>query len=275
MGFDRTSEFNELVPNVRNEAVSAPAVESESSVRRRFGELVGVILNTQNEDFGKQLSNELLLSSQSILTSIEEDGAVDSKDYNIRQNIESLEKDLEEGEDLFGEQLREHHKVIILYLKQRLGNRERSRIVSGGKRNLLASKPQAAKNKINTLESKVVMMTEEDLAKKYKLSDAQLQVLQESTQELLSQHTAFAKELGTVGDHLTEIAKLQQTLTEQLEWQAALGERLLDEADSTMGTVQKGNKILEKVSTDSTMRNLVVTVFLVLSLLLILFAMMN
>ena len=119
------------------------------------------------------------------------------------------------------------------------------------------------------------MMTEEDLSKRYKLTDTQLQVLQESTQELLSQHTAFANELGTVGDHLTEIAKLQQTLTEQLEWQAALGERLLDEADSTMGTVQKGNKILEKVSTDSTMRNLVVMVFLVLSLLLILFAGMN
>jgi hypothetical protein len=218
----------------------------------------------------------LLETSQALLSSLkDEDSLTATRDQHIRQVFESLEKDLLDGEDMLGDQLREHHKVIILYLKQLVGSRER----------LLANKkpihkaPGIVKSNKSisavSSESRVVSMTQEDLVKKYGLTDNQLQVLEESTEVLLNQHKAFSKELGVVGDNLTELARLQQTFTEQLEWQSALGERLLDEADSTMGTVVKGNKILEKVSSDSTMRNMVVIVFLLLSLLLILFAMLD
>lgn len=275
MAIDRTKEYTELLPEPDLSHHDAAPTEPESFLRQRFGKMVGAIMNNeQDEDDSRLLSSDLLLSSQTILAAINEDEQTSSKENIIRRKIEQLEQELVEGEDLLSDQLKEHHRVILLYLKQRLGNRERLRITAVNKRSQIPRSISIQKGS-STIDTKVVAMTEDDLVKKYNLKESQLQVLQESTQELISQHTAFAQELGTVGDHLTEIAKLQQTLAEQLEWQSALGERLLDEADSTMGTVQKGNKILEKVSSDSTMRNLVVMVFMILSLILILFAILD
>lgn len=276
MAIDRTNEYTQLVPEPDSSHHETLPSEGDSFLRQRFGKVFGAIMNSEQEedDDSKLLSSDLLLSSQTILACINEEDQSTTKETIIRRKIEQLEQELIEGEDLLSDQLKEHHRVILLYLKQRLGSRERSRIFSGSKRAHVSRSVPTHKGSL-TMDAKVVAMTEDDLVKKYNLNESQLQVLQESTQELLSQHTSFARELGTVGDHLTEIAKLQQTLAEQLEWQSALGERLLDEADSTMGTVQKGNKILEKVSSDSTMRNLVVMVFIILSVLLILFAIVD
>lgn len=271
MAVDRTAEFGQLLPSSSDRTAGGEVRQR----RRGVGFLSGLFPGTGSpSDEQKLFSVEFAAAAASLLSDIDNSSSTLDSLARLRDDIDALEADIEVASGLAA-QVVEHHRVVLLVLKQRLGRRERKLVGAAG----VTMRRQRPERRLPTEAVVAVQgvptMTESELVEQYRLSPEQLQALQQSAQALLEQHSQFSQELSSVNAHIVGIARLQRVLGEQLEWQEALGERLLDEADSSMGVVRKGNVLLERVAGDSGLRNLVVAVFAVLSLLLILFDWLN
>lgn len=277
MGIDRTSEFGSIVSSMASTAThhhnSTDNTPSHGELRRRIGTFVNNLMSSSKKDGlskeDHEFSRRFMSDSTDIFKGMRDDNLGKEALAQLKRKIGVLEEELQVVGALDNDLVDEHHLAIVTLLKQRLSSKERSLHSQANRgdhrrtrKNVMINKPD------HQLQGQT--MSEHELVEKYCLSPGQLQKLQESTHELLEQHSTFAKELSSVGEHINDIATLQRTLAEQLSWQDAMGEQLLDQAESTMGVVKKGNQILKKVSNDSTMRNMVLAVFLTFVLVLLL-----